>query len=66
MNMLHLNEWDPLKRVIVGRPDGGCQPKSDLGWDYYCPRAGFEFGPMPDEMIEKAKDQMLLTLIPFA
>jgi len=52
------NEWDPLKRVIVGRPDGSCQPKSDPGWDYYCPRAGFEFGPMPEEMVEKAKEQM--------
>jgi glycine amidinotransferase len=52
------NEWDPLKRVIVGRPDGSCQPKSDPGWDYYCPKAGFEFGPMPAEMVEKARDQM--------
>jgi glycine amidinotransferase len=52
------NEWDPLKRVIVGRPDGSCQPESDLGWDYFSPRAGFDFGPIPDEMVEKAKDQM--------
>lgn len=52
------NEWDPLKRVIVGRSDGSCQPKSDPGWDYYCPKAGFEYGPMPEEMIEKATVQM--------
>lgn len=52
------NEWDPLKRVIVGCVEGDCQPNSDIGWDYHCPGSDFEYGPMPDDMAENAKKQM--------
>lgn len=29
-NMLSKNEWDPLKKIIVGRADGACIPSMDI------------------------------------
>lgn len=53
------NEWDPLKRVIVGRADGGMvqapEPAVQLGF----PNQGFPlgtFGPLPKEMEENANE----------
>ena len=58
------NEWDPLKRVILGSPIGTCQPKSDVSWDYESPsRPGF-YGPLPKEMEDRLSyiDYLLLLL----
>ena len=38
------NEWDPLKRVIVGRPEGTCIPAPNPGWWHDLPEAGFPLG----------------------
>ena len=35
------NEWDPLKRVIVGRPDGSQIPAPEPAWDFDAPNGGF-------------------------
>lgn len=55
------NEWDPLKHVIVGVPDGGmlAAPEPAMMLDF--PDAGVklgEWGPLPDELVEVAKGQM--------
>jgi len=55
------NEWDPLKRVIVGRPDGTMmsapEPAQVLGF----PAAGValgEYGPLPADLTATAIRQM--------
>jgi glycine amidinotransferase len=55
------NEWDPLKRVIVGRPDGTVisapEPAQELGF----PDAGVaigEYGPLPADLTAQAIEQM--------
>lgn len=55
------NEWDPLKHIIVGRPDGTMvqapEPAVERDW----PDDGFplgKFGRMPRDMEDKAKEQM--------
>jgi glycine amidinotransferase len=55
------NEWDPLKRVIVGRADSGMiqapEPAMQRDW----PNDGFPlgtYGPFPKEMEEKANEQL--------
>ena len=38
------NEWDALKRVIVGRPEGTCIPAPNPGGQHDLPEAGFPLG----------------------
>lgn len=55
------NEWDPLKRVIVGRPEGTNIPAPEPAWWYHRPEGGYplgSFGPFPQEMYDKANEQM--------
>jgi glycine amidinotransferase len=55
------NEWDPLRRVIVGRPEGTCIPAPNPGWWHDLPEAGFplgSWGRFPDEMVDEANEQM--------
>jgi len=55
------NEWDPLKRVIVGRPEGTQIHAPEPGWEHHYPDFGFPvgtYGPMPQEMVDKANEQM--------
>mgnify|MGYP006292924427 CR=1 FL=1 len=55
------NEWDPLKRVIVGKPEGTNIPAPEPAWWYDRPEGGYplgSFGPFPQEMYEKANEQM--------
>jgi glycine amidinotransferase len=55
------NEWDPLKRVIVGRADGGMvsapEPAINRSWPDFGYPAG-TYGPYPQEMIDKANEQL--------
>lgn len=55
------NEWDPLERVIVGRPEGTNIPAPEPMWKYHRPHAGLplpNYGPFPDEMVEEVNEQM--------
>ena len=55
------NEWDPLKRVIVGRADGACIHAPEPGWMIDCPKGGFPLGthgPFPQEMIDVANERL--------
>ena len=55
------NEWDPLKRVMVGRPEGTNVPAPEPAWWYDLPRGEYplgSFGPFPQEMVDKANEQM--------
>ncbi len=55
------NEWDPLKRVIVGRPEGTNIPAPEPAWWYDLPDGGFplgSYGPFPQEMVDAANEQM--------
>jgi glycine amidinotransferase len=55
------NEWDPLKRVIVGRPEGTNIPAPEPAWWYDLPDGGYplgSFGSFPQEMVDKANEQM--------
>jgi glycine amidinotransferase len=55
------NEWDPLKRVIVGRPEGTSIPAPEPAWWYDLPRGRYplgSYGPFPQEMIDAANEQM--------
>ena len=54
------NEWDPLKHVIMGRPEGTAIPAPEPAWQYDLPGAYPlpEYGPFPQEMIDKANEQM--------
>jgi glycine amidinotransferase len=55
------NEWDPLKRVIVGRPEGSNIPAPEPAWWYDQPEGGYplgSYGPFPQEMIDAANEQM--------
>ena len=38
------NEWDPLKRVIVGRPEGTNIPAPEPAWWYDLPDGGVSPG----------------------
>jgi glycine amidinotransferase len=54
------NEWDPLKRIIVGRVEGSSVPAPDPEWWHDCPEGGFThgaYGPFPQEQIDEAKEQ---------
>jgi len=55
------NEWDPLKRVIVGRADGACIHPPEPGWVVDCPRGGFPLGThghFPQGMIDIANERL--------
>ena len=55
------NEWDPLKRVIVGRPEGTNVPAPEPAWQYDMPEQGFPLpasGAFPQEMVDAANEQM--------
>jgi glycine amidinotransferase len=55
------NEWDPLKRVILGRPEGTNLPAPEPAWCYDEPEGGYPlgtWGPFPQEMVDAANDQM--------
>jgi glycine amidinotransferase len=55
------NEWDPLKRVIVGRPEGTQVPAPEPGWWHSYPDQGFPlgtYGKFPQEMVDAANEQM--------
>jgi len=55
------NEWDPLKRVIVERPEGTDVPAPELAWWYDFPKGGYplgSYGPFPQEMVDAANEQM--------
>ena len=55
------NEWDPLKRVIVGRPEGTQVPAPEPGWWHSYPDQGFPlgtYGKFPQDMVDAANEQM--------
>lgn len=55
------NEWDPLKRVIVGRPQGTNIPAPESAWQHDLPEGGYplpRYGPLPEEMVAAASEQM--------
>jgi glycine amidinotransferase len=55
------NEWDPLRRVILGRPEGTNFPAAEPAWQYDYPDAGYPvgtWGPFPQEMVEAAHEQI--------
>jgi len=55
------NEWDPLKRVILGRPEGTNVPAPEPAWAYDLPEGGYPigtWGPFPQEMVAAANEQM--------
>ena len=55
------NEWDPLRRVIVGRPEGTNIAAPEPAWQYDLPRGGYplgSYGPFPQEMVDAANEQM--------
>jgi len=55
------NEWDPLKRVIVGRPEGTQVPAPEPGWWHDYPKHGFplgNYGKLPQDMVDTANEQM--------
>ena len=55
------NEWDPLKRVIVGRPEGTNVPAPEPAWWHDLPKGDYplgSYGPFPQEMVDAANEQM--------
>ncbi len=55
------NEWDPLKRVIMGRPEGTHVAAPEPGLYSHQPDGGYPlgtFGPYPQEMVDAAAEQM--------
>lgn len=53
------NEWDPLKRVILGRPEGTNIPAPEPAWQHECPDFPLgTYGPFPEEMVHEANAQM--------
>ena len=55
------NEWDPLKRIIVGRPEGTQVPGPEPGDYSDQPNLGFplgKYGPFPQELVDAANEQM--------
>ena len=54
------NEWDPLKRVVLGRPEGTGLPAPEPAWVHNIPAAGMGagyYGPFPESMVEAALEQ---------
>lgn len=55
------NEWDPLKRVILGRPEGTNAVAAEPAWSYDQPEGDYPlgtWGPFPQEMVDAANEQM--------
>ena len=56
------NEFDPLKRVIVGRPEGTQVPAPEPGWTHDYPNYGYplggKYGKFPQDMVDEANEQM--------
>jgi glycine amidinotransferase len=55
------NEWDPLKRIIVGRPEGTQVPAPEPAWQHHYPDYGYPlgtYGKFPKEMVDEANEQM--------
>jgi glycine amidinotransferase len=55
------NEWDPLRRVILGRPEGSWIPAPEPAWWHDLPEGGYplgSWGPFPQEMVDAAAQQM--------
>lgn len=55
------NEWDPLKRLILGRPEGTQVPGWEPGIYSHQPEGGYPlgaYGPYPQEMVDAANEQM--------
>lgn len=55
------NEWDVLKRVIVGRADGGMVQAPELAVQRDWPNYGYplgKYGPYPQNMIDMANEQL--------
>jgi len=55
------NEWDPLKHIIVGLPDGTMIQADEPAVERDFAKDGLPkgcFGPLPEEMFQKAKEQM--------
>lgn len=55
------DEWSPLKRVIIGRPEGTNVPAPEPAWWYDLPAGGYplgSYGPFPQEMVDAANEQM--------
>ena len=54
------NEWDPLKRVVLGRPDGTSIPAPEPAWIHNLASAGMGMGysgPFPEDMVDAAIEQ---------
>ncbi|MGB5987727.1 MAG: hypothetical protein WBG37_20650 [Desulfobacterales bacterium] len=55
------NEWDPLKHIIVGLPDGTMIQADEPAVERDFSKHGMPkgcYGPLPEEMFFKAKEQM--------
>ena len=54
------NEWDPLKRVVVGRPNGTGVPAPEPAWMHNCAAGGIPLGyhgPFPQDQVDAAVEQ---------
>ncbi len=55
------NEWDPLERLILGRPDGTQAAAPEPGIYSHMPEGGFPlgtYGKFPQEFVDEANEQM--------
>ena len=55
------NEWDPIKRIVVGRPEGTQVFAPEPGAYSHQPEGGFPlgtWGKFPQEMVDAANEQM--------
>ena len=55
------NEWDPLKRLILGRPEGTQVAAPEPGIYSHQPEGGYPIGTWglyPQEMVDEANEQM--------
>ena len=54
------NEWDPLKRVVVGRPQGATVTAPEPAWQFNMASGGFPlgyWGRFPQEYVDEAVEQ---------
>ena len=54
------NEWDPLKRVVVGRPEGTTMPAPGPDWQHNAASGGIPlgyWGYFPQDMVDAAIEQ---------
>ncbi len=55
------NEWDPLKRLILGRPEGTHVGAPEPGFFSHQPDGGYPigtYGRYPQDMVDEANEQM--------